>query len=72
MDSDLKRLRMKEIDAMAAQIANYMGNELRRIVPCCPNCLNWNNENETCTLASARPPARVIAFGCTRFDDLPF
>lgn len=72
MSSEVKRLRMKEIDAMAQQIASHIGNELRRIVPCCPNCLHWNNENETCTKYSARPPASVIAFGCKDFDDMPF
>lgn len=72
MPQEVKRLRMKEIDAMAGQIAKYMGEELRRIVPCCPNCLHWNNESETCTLYLAKPPAKVIAFGCVKFDDMPF
>lgn len=72
MEQEVKRLRMKEIDAMAGQIARYMGDELRRIVPCCPNCLHWRGKDETCTLAMARPPANVIAFGCVKFDDLPF
>lgn len=63
---------MKEIDAMAEQIARYMGDELRRIVPTCVNCLRWDEQSETCTLWLARPPARVIAFGCEKFDDMPF
>lgn len=27
---------------------------------------------ETCTLFNLRPPARVIAYGCERWDDVPF
>jgi predicted component of type VI protein secretion system len=38
----------------------------------CLNCLNFDEATETCALAKARPPARVIAYGCPSFDSLPF
>lgn len=33
----------------------------------CLNCTKFEEEKEVCTLAGARPPARVIAFGCEAF-----
>jgi hypothetical protein len=38
----------------------------------CLNCLNFDEATETCALAKARPPARVIAYGCPSFDSCPF
>ena len=36
---------------------------------CCPNCFHFVEASETCLLATARPPARVIAFGCPSFKN---
>ena len=41
----------------------------------CLNCINFVEQIELCKLAAARPPARVIAFGCkNHFDteEIPF
>ncbi len=41
----------------------------------CLRCDNFDEEKELCKLYNARPPARVIAFGCEKFDDenwIPF
>lgn len=41
----------------------------------CLSCRAFNEETETCESFNARPPARVIAFGCTHYvdcDDIPF
>lgn len=60
---------------------------VRDALPCCPHCEHFststeqrlgaglNTEHEYCTLDSAKrlPPAKVIAFGCSKFvRDTPF
>ena len=53
------------------------GGRIARVVlstvPNCVDCLHFDEKNETCTKWNARPPARVIAFGCDNFEeDIPF
>lgn len=37
----------------------------------CVNCEHFNELNgEQCKLAKARPPARIIAYGCERWEDI--
>lgn len=38
----------------------------------CLTCIHFEEGIEQCKLAKARPPARVIAFGCKEFDYVPF
>ena len=41
----------------------------------CINCLHFNEKEEICKLYKARPPARVIVFGCSSYadvDEVPF
>lgn len=38
----------------------------------CVNCLHFDEHSEVCKKYQARPPARVIAYGCEDFDNLPF
>lgn len=41
----------------------------------CLSCNAFNEETELCGSFNARPPARVIAFGCNHYvdiDDIPF
>lgn len=41
----------------------------------CITCRRFDEKNEICKLVNQRPPARVIAFGCPRYDDqdeIPF
>lgn len=41
--------------------------------PCCVHCEHFDAEAETCRNVGARPPARVIAFGCEQFEPkVPF
>jgi len=42
------------------------------IYKCCLNCNKFNEYNELCRLCvpPARPPARVITFGCPAFVEL--
>lgn len=45
------------------------------IYKCCLNCEHFNQHQELCKLANARPPARVIVFGCELWEDqdgIPF
>lgn len=65
--------RLREVEQRIEQYAAKLKTEMRRSFTCCPNCLNFDEKLEQCKLAAARPPARVIAFGCERFDfDIPF
>lgn len=39
----------------------------------CLTCLWFDEKTEQCSKAAARPPARVIAFGCPAYEeDIPF
>lgn len=39
------------------------------IVQTCVSCDHFDGDTERCRLANARPPARVIAFGCEKYSD---
>lgn len=43
---------------------------------CCPRCEHFDLLRESCLLAQppARPPAKIVAFGCAQFqrDSIPF
>lgn len=67
LDPDLAR----GIDALVGEVARVV-REKRK---CCITCVYFNNETEGCVLADgARPPARVVAYGCPKYDqdDIPF
>lgn len=41
----------------------------------CISCVHFNEPTEICKLFKARPPAKVIAFGCRHYndsDEIPF
>jgi len=43
------------------------------IVRSCLNCELFNRDLETCQLAGARPPVKVVVFGCPKWTlDIPF
>lgn len=44
----------------------------RGAVSCCLTCGYFDEETEVCKEAGQRPPARVIVFGCPKWDDIPF
>ena len=46
--------------------------QIKERLPTCLNCFHFTEGSELCDLAKARPPARVIAFGCKEFDYCPF
>lgn len=43
-----------------------------RLITNCINCLNYITEGEVCGLVNLRPPAKVIALGCSKWESLPF
>lgn len=65
--------RLKVVDEIAKQLGVYLGAHLEEMTRCCPNCVHFKPGNEECGLVGARPPARVIAFGCEKYEDeIPF
>ena len=50
-----------------------MARLAEKAIICCPNCIHFSGK-ETCELNNLRPPAKIIAFGCERFElnDVPF
>lgn len=46
------------------------------LVKNCISCENFKQDNEVCSKYNQKPPARVIAFGCTEYtnltEDVPF
>jgi hypothetical protein len=41
--------------------------------PNCPNCTHFAYDLEICKLAQKRPPARIIANGCDKYEsEIPF
>lgn len=66
-------LHLRPIDLNAS--LEHNGYALKGIWKSCIACDHFNEGLEQCQLAKARPPARVIAFGCTAFSDdmdIPF
>ncbi len=59
--------------AIALQVAaKEIAHSVVTCMDTCVNCLHFDEPSEICALAQARPPARVIAYGCPSFDNLPF
>lgn len=58
------------IDAVAKNMEQAM-RDCRRT---CVNCIHFDEGIDFCSIARQRPPARVIAFGCSSFeeDNIPF
>lgn len=56
-------------------IASGIEREHNYLYQSCINCENFDEKNELCKLAKQRPPARVIVFGCPKWEDkdeIPF
>jgi hypothetical protein len=58
-------------DAMR-DVGKRLAQEAFDKLPTCMTCLYFDETSETCTMFNARPPARVIAYGCPSHDPLPF
>ena len=65
-----------QIDLLNSTIKTLTELKPEDIVESCLTCQNFNEDTEQCGLYFARPPARVIAFGCPSYfnieDDIPF
>lgn len=71
-------------EAMVKALADYllsdMVDKIERATRCCINCEHWRGSvkpaNEHCghpQANGAKPPAKIIAFGCEMFKDcIPF
>lgn len=69
----LKRLAKIRSDAEYAirDALNYAVETHKPIYQSCINCEHFDELNgEICKLAKARPPARVIAYGCEQWCDM--
>ncbi len=64
IDSDIA----KALDKLAESVVSGIVGDRRT----CLSCEHFNEKNELCSLAGARPPARVIVFGCPSFEFIPF
>ena len=65
--------RKKAVADIVEQLMKGMEYRLNAATKTCLNCTHFIEHTELCKLASARPPARVIALGCSSHDDeVPF
>lgn len=57
---------------LGMQIAKSLVDQLNRSKANCLNCEHFLEKEEQCAIAGyLRPPARVIAFGCDKFNEGP-
>ena len=70
MNIDRNSILAKELATeLAKQVEKFMISCLRT----CVTCDNFTEKTEICKLANARPPAAVIASGCSSYDEkVPF
>lgn len=59
-----------------AVMRRYVGKDENGLTPSCLSCEYFKESTEECNAANgAKPPARIIAFGCNMYkdkDDIPF
>ena len=75
MTTDAKQLLDQNIAQAISNMAKAIGQAVVDGRRTCLTCLHFKeHEGESCALAGQRPPARVIAFGCSAHmeDDIPF
>ena len=75
--SNKPKLRMDAYYDLQSIIADGLSRlaEQNHIYRSCINCFNFKETSEICILANQRPPARVIVFGCPKWEDkdiIPF
>lgn len=70
------KLRNETTYHITTAIQNWMaGVDGKGMTRSCISCRLFDEKTEFCTLFNQRPPARVIAFGCDKYedcDDIPF
>ena len=49
---------------------NHNGAQAHGFMRSCISCDHFEESPERCKKANARPPARIIAFGCEQYSDL--
>lgn len=59
----------QEATALEASVADLI--EQVRLFRSCLTCQRFTEATELCGLASVRPPARVIAQGCSSYFEVP-
>lgn len=65
--------RQQNIKEVAEYIIDELANTIERTTRTCLNCTHFYETTEICELAGSRPPAKVIAFGCPKFEEpIPF
>lgn len=62
-------LSAKEATALEAAVADLI--EQARIYRSCVTCQHFTDATERCGLAESRPPARIIATGCSSYFEVP-
>ena len=61
------------VEELAKHLAEAVRADLATCFQTCITCDNFTEKTEICKLANARPPARVIASGCSSYDEkVPF
>lgn len=64
---------MTNRNEMLKHVADYIGPRitsiLEEVTRTCVNCCHFDETKELCRMANKRPPARVIAFGCEKYED---
>lgn len=56
--------------AIRSVVAKVVQDKTHYPFKTCLNCTKFIESMEHCKLYNARPPARVIAFGCSSHDDI--
>lgn len=70
---------------LSSRLTNLVASVIADVTPSnmlfqsCIVCEHFNSETEICAQFNIRPPARIIVFGCVKFeegshfdDDIPF
>ena len=57
------------LDYLATDLAKRIRDHLMQSMQTCIRCSHFDDKPEVCRLANARPPARIIALGCEKYDE---
>lgn len=63
------------IEQLRFMNGTVLSNANEKHLTTCIKCFHFNESAEICKLANARPPARIIAFGCDSYekeDEIPY
>lgn len=69
----IKTAGQQALDEFAKTVANEIKHLLETSMKTCIRCEHFDEKPELCRLAEKRPPARIIALGCEKFEEpIPF